>query len=204
MKQYSIYLLILLLYSSCSNSIDVYNSKIQIAQKEFFKTISYDTINLFSLNYKNAYAFEKPFFNTKKPINRNGKTNWVSKVQLISEHLNVKDTAFVSNQLKSEDLTSNYLKSEGFKTINYDSLVKRTYIQDSIVEKKLVSQDSLDKVFSLLKKHKYISILRPVFNKSLDLVYIEVDYEETDGRSLLYKKTEDTWVFHSEVGSWMR
>lgn len=172
-------------------------------QLEFLKDISNDT-TIFSDYYRNAYVFEKRFFNSKKPLTKNGKIKWVSEVELISKYLNTADTIFINNQIQFDSTNTIDLMRAGFKTVDYERLIRKSYIGDSLIEKKLVSQDSLDKVFNLIEKHKYIQILKPIFNESFDLAFIQVDYKEFRGSSLIYKKINNKWIFEKEVSSWMR
>ena len=196
------YLFILLLSLSCKNKEERYIPT-KAEQLEFLRVISNDT-TIFSKYYENAFVFEKRFFNSEKPLSENGKTKWVSEVELITKYLNVGDTMFVHNQIHSDSINSIDLMKAGFKTVNYDKLIHRSYIGDSLIEKKLVSQDSLDKVFNLIEKHKYIQILKPIFNESLNLAFIQVDYKEYSGSSLIYKKKGNNWVLEKEVSRWMR
>lgn len=202
MKYYYKYLIILFFGFSCKNS-EERKISVKELQLEFLTSISKDT-SIFTKYYKNAYVFKKRFFNVKKPLTENGEIRWISEVELISKYLNIKDTTFVYNQIQSDNFILDDLIEAGFKTINYDELIDRSYIGDTLVEKKLVSQDSLDKVFKLLEKHKHIYILKPVFNQRQDLAFIQVDYKEFSGSSFIYKKKNNQWVLEKEVGSWMR
>ncbi|MFD2917335.1 hypothetical protein [Psychroserpens luteus] len=201
------FVLIITVFLSCSENTEKEISETKITkdiQLEFLSAISKDTTQIFSDFYSNAYVFEKKFTNTQLPITKDKKTRWFSQVELISKYLNTKDTIFVHDQIQLNPLNMDDLVKAGFKTVDYDRLISRSFIEDSLIEKKLVSQDSLDAIFNLIEKHNYIQILKPIFNKTLDLAYIQVDYKEFSGKSMIYKKTNKGWIFNLEISSWMR
>jgi len=165
---------------------------------DLFKEIIKDSTNVFTIHYKNAYVSGKTFQNTVLPLNTENGIQYKSKVQLISDYyFNMNDTLFISNQIKKDTFDIYKLSDIGYKTFDWSKL-------DDSVSRALVPQDSLDKISELIKNNNYISISNPIFNKSMNQAYIEIDYETYRGISILYKKKNNVWAFDKRVGNWIR
>ncbi|WP_339754864.1 hypothetical protein [uncultured Winogradskyella sp.] len=171
---------------------------------EFLNDILKDTLIL-SAKYVNAIIFEKKITNDKRIVNAKGKVESISDIQLIAITLSEKDTSFVYNQTLNKEFNIEKLKPLGYNVIDWKNIREDIYVGDSLVEERVfVSTDSLENIYHYLEKNSSISISKPIFNKSLNKAYIEVDFSYYYGYNYLFERTNNTWKFIDYAGQWIR
>ncbi|EDP71543.1 hypothetical protein FBALC1_03627 [Flavobacteriales bacterium ALC-1] len=162
----------------------------------FLNEILKDTIILRG-KYENAIIFKKEISNKENSIH-NG-------IKLISMTLSEQDTSFIYNQIYNDKFNIEKLRPFGHNAIDWKNIRDDLYIGDSLVKERVfVSTDSLESIYEYLEKNSNISLSKPIFNKSLNKAYIEVDFSYYYGNGYLFEKTNNTWEFIDFAGGWIR
>ncbi|MFK7781331.1 hypothetical protein [Psychroserpens sp.] len=170
----------------------------------FLKEILKDKNNkiLYAYNYTNPYIkYKSNKYVRNKDVRYQGRMGKPSTFpEYINSFFNSKDTTYIINQIASNNtLSIGELSNYGYnildwKTIHNDSLKTNDGF--------LISKDSLERLSEHRSQKREFTIYGLIFNKSLNLAYISVDYFMSHGTEMLYKKVNNKWVFHKIIGGY--
>lgn len=169
---------------------------------DFINEVLDDTSQVNLKWYKNPYIYIKNVEIKNYPIKIKGILKYPSETESLSNHFKSKDTVFIRNQI-SNKLQNQNLIDYGLKSVNQDKLTNYKFDDNGLEIEYLVSEDSILKVEKLLKSDGILYLSTPIFNKKLNLAYMETEHGPT-GEHLVFEKKNNKWVTKSILSQWIR
>lgn len=216
MKLITAYILICFLFFSCVNrkdnkslvEVDTSNEiKATLTNGlkiEFLNEILRDTNN----RYIYAYDYFKPYIRfTNYEFNPSVKdialqdslgrtTNFLG---FLSFWLKEKDTIFLNSQIENnKGFSLNPLKAQDYNILDWKTIYNDTLKTN---DGYLISKDSLEILTNEIIAKGQFEISNLIFNKSLDLAYVEIHYYGSHRNEILYHKLEDKWLVKERIGN---
>ncbi|WP_299096432.1 hypothetical protein [uncultured Winogradskyella sp.] len=169
---------------------------------DFIKEFLNDTSLAKYKRYSEPYVFMVNDDNKIYTITENSKIQNLTKTDYISLKLKIQDISFIYEQL-SEDLKNENLIAHGLRSLNWDKLVDYHFENTNLGIEYFVSQDSIAKVEESLKDNGILYLSTPIFNKTLDLAFMDIEGSVT-GETIIFKKIEDRWSVKEITNEWIR
>ena len=169
---------------------------------DFIKEFLNDTSLAKYKRYSEPYVFMVNDDNKIYTIKENSKIQNLTKTDYISLKLKIQDISFIYEQL-SEDLKNENLIAHGLRSLNWDKLVDYHFENTNLGIEYFVSQDSIAKVEESLKDNGILYLSTPIFNKTLDLAFMDIEGSVT-GETIIFKKIEDRWSVKEITNEWIR
>lgn len=169
---------------------------------DFIKEFLNDTSLAKYKRYSEPYVFMVNDDNKIYTITENSKIQNLTKTDYISLKLKIQDISFIYEQL-SEDLKNENIIAHGLRSLNWDKLVDYHFENTNLGIEYFVSQDSIAKVEESLKDNGILYLSTPIFNKTLDLAFMDIEGSVT-GETIIFKKIEDRWSVKEITNEWIR
>ncbi|MEF3077501.1 hypothetical protein [Winogradskyella poriferorum] len=169
---------------------------------DFIKEFLNDTSLAKYKRYSEPYVFMVNDDNKIYTITENSKIQNLTKTDYISLKLKIQDISFIYEQL-SEDLKNENLIAHGLRSLNWDKLIDYHFENTNLGIEYFVSQDSIAKVEESLKDNGILYLSTPIFNKTLDLAFMDIEGSIT-GETIIFKKIEDRWSVKEITNEWIR
>lgn len=209
MKLFSFFILITIFFLSCEKKkteLDYNENGFPIITNSFKLDFIKEFLNDTSLTkykrYSEPYVFMVNDDNKIYTITENSKIQNLKKTDYISLKLKIQDFSFINEQL-SEDLKNENLIAHGLRSLNWDKLVDYHFENTNLGIEYFVSQDSIAKVEESLKDNGILYLSTPIFNKTLDLAFMDIEGSVT-GETIIFKKIEDRWSVKEITNEWIR
>ncbi|WP_417871043.1 hypothetical protein [Winogradskyella sp.] len=209
MKLFSFFILITIFFLSCEKKkaeLDYNENGFPIITNSFKLDFIKEFLNDTSLakykRYSEPYVFMVNDDNKIYTITENSKIQNLTKTDYISLKLKIQDISFIYEQL-SEDLKNENLIAHGLRSLNWDKLVDYHFENTNLGIEYFVSQDSIAKVEESLKDNGILYLSTPIFNKTLDLAFMDIEGSVT-GETIIFKKIEDRWSVKEITNEWIR
>ncbi len=168
----------------------------------FLNEVLDDTSHINFKRYNDPYIYITNVEGKSYPTKINGTLKYPTITEYLSITLKSKDTAFLRNQIINK-LNNQKLINFGFKSINQDKLTTYHFNNNDLKIEYHVSEDSLLKVEKLLKSDGILYLSTPIFNKELNLAYMEAEHGPT-GEHLVFEKENNKWVTKLILSEWIK
>lgn len=169
---------------------------------DFINKILKDTSQLNMNLYNESFIFmlnlDKKVYNVKNDLS----IKHLNEIQFLSLHLKSNDTIFIRKQLL-ENIENEDLIKSGIKSLNWDELIDYHFDDNDLDIEYFVSQDSINKVETLLKDKGILYLSTPIFNSDLNLAYLEMEHGVT-GESIIFARKHNRWITKYVTNEWIR
>lgn len=169
---------------------------------DFINKILKDTSQLNMNLYNESFIFMLNLDKKVYTVKNNLSIKHLNEIQFLSLHLKSNDTIFIRKQLL-ENIENEDLIKSGIKSLNWDELIDYHFDDNDLDIEYFVSQDSINKVETLLKDKGILYLSTPIFNSDLNLAYLEMEHGVT-GESIIFARKHNRWITKYVTNEWIR